>query len=253
MNNELEYWKQRCKAAEYLIGKDAYMECPVAFNAWMALKNCHTQSLPSTAPVDGGMRWVKGDNGLQNNKKYIVRFCTDGNIDYVAVYEMERQNNKWIYYSEDIDNFSVIECLDESPLPVQQQPTPTHEVNVEEIKKRAEEHADEYYDRNGEDSILWENRKFNFIDGATWQANQPVRSVPTVSSNDGWIYADEKPIVYGDILVCLDDDTILMGRYKKGIVGEWLIYWANEGLSPIEGSNRKVIKWRYLPSTQNSK
>jgi hypothetical protein len=90
-----------------------------------------------------------------------------------------------VWYFDDYESMRVFDndwediyWLDESPLPVQQQPTPKQEVNAEEIKKRAEEHADEYYDRNGEDSILWENRKFNFIDGATWQANQPPNPFP---------------------------------------------------------------------------
>jgi hypothetical protein len=189
-----------------------------------------------------------------------------------------------VWYFDDYESMRVFDndwediyWLDESPLPVQQQPTPKQEVQDElkndwhplsklsnqpvqpivgytreQVEKAMHDTWNQVYYSMTHPDVTEPKEEFSFV--ADYLSTLPTPSnVSPVSSSDGWVDVKEKPTVYSDILVCLEDNTVLMGRYEKGIVGEWLIYWANEGLSPIEGSNRKVIKWRYLPSTQNSK
>jgi len=60
------------------------------------------------------------------------------------------------------DKYIAVESYASQPSPV---------MSTEQVEELAEEHADEYYDRNSQikteilESIQWQNRKFNFIDG----------------------------------------------------------------------------------------
>ena len=59
--------------------------------------------------------------------------------------------------------------------------------------------------------------------------------------DDNHIVAPGQP---NDVLICLNDDTILIGQYKHHV---WYACWADKGLDVVYKSTRTVAYWSPLP------
>jgi hypothetical protein len=65
-----------------------------------------------------------------------------------------------------------------------------------------------------------------------------------------WIHK-QLPKVGQDVIIALDDDTIMMGRFVNDTITRghhWEAYW-QEGLGSVVNSNRHVTHWMPLPES----
>lgn len=129
-------------------------------------------------------------------------------------------------------------------LPEQPPPLPT----IESIQARAEElypikdfsAANWTQDLYSQYFARQEERRKIFIKGAT--------ELSSAVGEGAWIDVKELPEKLRDVIICLDDDTIMMGSYDKK--EGWFAYWADKGFASVIPSTRTVKLWRNLPKNK---
>jgi hypothetical protein len=99
--------------------------------------------------------------------------------------------------------------------------------------------------------LLGDGLYAEILDAMEMYADEKNKAHPFQMKGLEWISIERLlPDHTGDVIVLLDDKTIMMGRYRKSGGGFWALYFSDTGLQFDEYKSSKVTHWIpliYLP------